>query len=63
MTGIVAQFKDRPALLHFLRRWGIPVVFGLLVVSDVATGRTSLRTYVLVAAAMYWAFQGRKSKP
>ena len=67
MTGIVAQFKDRPELRQFLttiwRRWGAPVMFALIVVLNVASGRTSWATYVSAVLAVLLALQARKAKP
>jgi len=63
MTGIVAQFKDRPELRRFYRKWGAPVLFGLIVLLNVASGRTSWATYVSAVLAVLLALQARKAKP
>ena len=67
MTGIVAQFKDRPELRQFVttiwRRWGAPAMFALIVVLNVATGKTSWTTYVSAGLAVLLAIRARKAKP
>jgi len=63
MTGIVAQFKDRPELRQLWRRWGAPAMFALIVVLNVASGRTSWATYVSAALAVLLALRARKAKP
>jgi hypothetical protein len=61
MTGIVAQFKDHPELLQFLRRWGPPLGMAVLVAADVATDRATWRTYVCAMLAVQFAWQAVKS--
>ena len=60
-TGIVAQFKDRPAVARFLRRWFVPIAFILFTVFDVATDRISWSTYAFPIMAIVFIVLGLRS--